>query len=241
MLGRTMHAIAYDEVHDEFMVPQQFGQAILIFKGDAHGEEPPVRVIQGSKTRLISPDRLAYDPVHGEIFVPEGEQVFVYSRESSGNVAPIRILGKEHGKLDAGAAAIDTVHDLLILGTGGFRSGPRFEIYKRTAEGDDKPLRVIGGPKSGFRNLGGPFAVYSKGGWIIASDRGEGELVSDVAYVGVWSVNDDGDVPPHYRIGGPKGVLEMPRGIAIDAKNKSIFVSDKRLNAVMTFSFPELF
>ena len=33
MLGRTMHGIDYDEVRDEIVVPQQFGQAILIFKG----------------------------------------------------------------------------------------------------------------------------------------------------------------------------------------------------------------
>ena len=47
LLGRTMHAIAYDEVHDEYMVPQQFGQAILTFRGGASGEEAPIRVIQG--------------------------------------------------------------------------------------------------------------------------------------------------------------------------------------------------
>ena len=66
-------------------------------------------------------------------------------------------------------------------------------------------------------------------------------MVSDIAYVGVWSVHDDGDVPPRWKIGGPNGILQMPRGITVDAKNKNIIVSDKRLNAVMTFNFPELF
>ena len=55
MLGRTMHGIDYDEIHDEIVVPQQLGQAIMIFKGTARGEEPPVRVIQGSRT-MITPD-----------------------------------------------------------------------------------------------------------------------------------------------------------------------------------------
>ena len=77
MLGRTMHGIDYDHLHDEIVVPQQFGQAILIFKGSARGEEPPVRVIQGSKTRLIAMDRLAVDPYNDEIYVPEGETVEV--------------------------------------------------------------------------------------------------------------------------------------------------------------------
>lgn len=235
-----MHAIAYDEVHDEFMVPQQFAQAILTFRGAARGEEAPVRVIQGSKTQLVSLDRLAYDPVHGEIFVPEGEKVLVFPRAANGNVAPVRVLGGKGSSLRASAAAVDTVRNLLVV-MGGERNDPRFEIYNRTDEGNAKPLRVIGGPKSGFRQLGGPFAVYPPKGWIIASDRGHGELVSDIAYVGVWSVEDNGDVPPRWRFGGPNGVLKMPRGITLDPKNKNVLVSDKRLNAVMTFAFPELF
>src|SRR5690349_12730900 len=92
LLGRTMHAIAYDPIHDEFSVPQQLSQAILTFKGDANGEEPPVRVIQGSLTQLQQPDRLEVDGVHNEIFVPEGNRILVYPRDANGNVAPIRIL-----------------------------------------------------------------------------------------------------------------------------------------------------
>ncbi len=40
-----MHAIVYDAIHDEFVVPQPFGQAILTFRGDAAGEASPIRVI----------------------------------------------------------------------------------------------------------------------------------------------------------------------------------------------------
>ncbi len=39
LLGRTMHAIAYDEIHDEIYVTQQFGQGILVFRGSATGED----------------------------------------------------------------------------------------------------------------------------------------------------------------------------------------------------------
>jgi hypothetical protein len=46
---------------------------------------------------------------------------------------------------------------------------------------------------------------------------------------------------PKWTIGGPDGVLEMPRGVALDVKNQSIIVSDKRLNSVLTFRVPELF
>jgi len=66
-----MHGIAYDAIHDEFTVPQQFGQAILTYRGEANGEEAPVRVIQGPHSQLDAPEHLDVDPVHNEIFVPK--------------------------------------------------------------------------------------------------------------------------------------------------------------------------
>ena len=37
------------------------------------------------------------------------------------------------------------------------------------------------------------------------------------------------------------GSCKCLAGVTLDPKNKSLIVSDKRLNAVMTFYFPELF
>jgi hypothetical protein len=67
------------------------------------------------------------------------------------------------------------------------------------------------------------------------------EMAHDRGFVGVWSIHDRGDVPPRWMIGGPKGMLVQIRGVALDPKNKSVMVSDKRLNAVLTYSFPEIF
>ena len=83
-----MHAIAYDEIHDEIVVPQQFGQAILVFKRRTRGEAPPIRVIQGSKTQLIALDRLAVDPVNDEIYVPEGDKILVFPRPRTATSRP---------------------------------------------------------------------------------------------------------------------------------------------------------
>jgi hypothetical protein len=244
LLGRTMHSIAYDETHDEFVVPQQFGQAILTFSGGADGEAAPIRVIQGSLTQLRDPDRLAIDPVHNEIFVPQRESVLVFRREAIGNVAPIRVLKGPDTGLGASALAVDPVHDLLIVGG---RSGgeSRLLIFNRTDQGNVKPKAAIGGPKSGLAHISGPFVVYPPKNEIFVSVRGSSsesnEMVSDDCFVGVWSTADNGDVPPRWTIGGPKGVLRMVRGVDLDPKNKSVIVTDKRLNAVLTFYFPEIF
>ena len=36
-------------------------------------------------------------------------------------------------------------------------------------------------------------------------------------------------------------MLKQPRGVDLDLKNKTVIVSDKFLNAVMTYYFPEIF
>ena len=89
LLGRTMHSIMYDEIHDEFTLPQPFAQAILTFRGGANGEEAPIRVIQGPKTTIVAPDRLEVDPVNNEILVPEGNRILVFSRTANALVFPV--------------------------------------------------------------------------------------------------------------------------------------------------------
>jgi hypothetical protein len=246
LLGRTMHGIAYDPIHDEFTVPQQFGQAILTYRGGADGEEAPIRVLQGPHSQLDAPEHLDVDPVHNEIFVPTRDgAVLVFPRDGRGDVAPIRVLRGPDTMLGGDAPiAVDPVNDLLMVGGTAGRGQIRLLIFNRTDSGSVKPKAVIGGPQSRLYSFGGPFAVNPPKGEILVSVRGPGpfaELSSDEAYVGVWSIHDNGDVPPKWTIGGPHGVLRMPRGIALDVKNKNMLVSDKRLNAVLTFHFPEIF
>ena len=182
-----MHGLTYDEIHDEFTVPQQFAQAILTFQGGANGETAPLRVIQGSKTRLEAPDRVAVDAVNNEIYVPEGDKILVYDRMANGNV---------------------------------------------------KPKMTIRGPRA----MGGPFAIYPPKKLILATNRPGGEvLAGDDSYLGAWSYEKSSDGAPLWTIGGPHGVLQMPRGVTLDVKNKSIIASDKRLNSVLTFHLPEMF
>ena len=245
LLGRNTHAVAYDEIHDEILVPQRLAQAVLTFRGGANGEEPPIRVLQGSLTQLQDPDRLGLDPVNNELYVPQTDRVLVFPREAHGNVAPIRVLGGSNSQLGANALAVDPVHDPLIV-AGRERSGPdstRILIFNRTDKGNVKPRAVVRAPKSGLTGLGGQIAVYPPKGAILVPVRGpsDNDLASDTDFFGVWSIQDNGDVPPRWTIGGPKGSLVHVHGVALDPKNKSVIITDKRLNAVLTFSFPEIF
>jgi len=250
-----MHAIYYDEVHDEIIVPQTFAQAILTFRGGAHGEEPPIRVIQGSQTGLQYSDTLAVDPIHNEIFAAERNgTIHVFPREANGNVAPIRRLGGADTQLSGFMkVAVDPIHDLLIVSGG--RSG--LLIFNRTDSGNAKPKRIItGGPKSRVQGPSGHFAIYPPTGMIVATtstyraetDRGESEggpagsgfgADPSDSFVGAWSIEDNGDVSPRWTI--VHNIYREARGVTLDPKNKTLIVSDKGLNAVMTFYFPEIF
>ena len=87
---------------------------------------------------------------------------------------------------------------------------------------------------------GGRTRVHN--GWIIMGHDGvQNDNPSNLSYVGVWSIFDNGDVPPRWTIGGPSRMLVKPRGVDIDVKNQTIIVSDKQLNGVLTYHVPEVF
>ena len=248
--------MAYDAVHDEILVPSFFAFAILTFRGDANGDVSPVRKVFGPSTQLLNPQAVAVDGVHGEIFVPQGNQVLVFPRETNGDAAPIRILQGPDTGLGAGRVTIDAVHNLLITesatgGEGGQnRSGKPagIRIFDRMANGNTKPLRTITGPgaKDAWLMTTNPangmiFAVVRPGntGGVNGDDI-EGRFAPE-DYVGVWSIYDDGDAPPRFTIGGPNLLLKDARGIAVDPKTEDVMVSDKTLNAVFRFHVPEAF
>ena len=239
LMSRTMHDIRHDPIHDEFIVNNPFAYAVLVFRGGADGEEAPIRVIQGPKTMLGGSSRLELDPINNEILVPEGGQVLVFDRTANGDVAPKRIL---NGVGRGGGVAVDTVHNLLILGSGGTNQNPgAIQIFERAASGDTPPLRVIKGPQSGIiRAL--QMQVHPPTGYIAVTQPGEtGDFDPGGTYVGFWHISDNGDVPPRYKLAGPKSTLIKPRGVALIPRSKEVIVADMSLNSVLIYYFPEIF
>lgn len=252
LLSRTMHDIRYDAVHDELLVTNPFAQAILVFRGGADGEEAPLRVIQGPNTQLQGTgaqaggaDRLDVDPVHDEIVVPAGDRILVYPRTGNGDIPPLRVIqGPETTLHRAQAVAVDPVHNVIVAGTHrSYRNGfGGLLIFDRTDTGNVQPRGIIVGPQAGIGNLN-QILTYSPKGWIVAAQTGDsyGKPEPEGVFVGVWSIHDDGDVPPRWKLAGPRSTLKKPRGVALNPKDKEIIVADMTLNAVLTFYFPEMF
>jgi hypothetical protein len=247
LLGRTQHSVFYDEIHDEIVVPQAFAGAVLTFEGAANGEVTPIRVIQGPKTGLVLSDVMGVDPVHNEYFVPRGEDggmIHVFDRMAQGDVAPIRILGSAAAGLE-GIPSIDYEHNLLLVdGRGGLY------IYNRTASGDDQPLRIVtGGPRSGVTRVDGPVWIPGTRNFVAtarsfgAPPRKPDEPVNYQSpeeaqtFIGVWTIDDDGDVAPRFTIA--HNIFKEVRNLAIDPKHKTVMAADKTNNDISTFDFHE--
>ena len=257
-----MHDVRYDAIHDEFLVTNPFAQAVLVFRGGANGEEAPIRVIQGPRTQIGvgSPysgvDRAEVDPIHNEIYVPIYNAILVFPREANGDVAPIRVIRGPDTQLNgSNVAAVDPVNNLLVVtarvvlpgtrGRGGNaeddRRMPGMLIFNRTDSGNVKPRAVIAGPSTAIDRIQ-QIQVYPPKGWIVASMPGEGgKIEPDRVFIGIWSIRDNGDIPPRWKLGGPNTTMKKPRGVALDPKHKELIVADMRLNMVLTFYFPELF
>jgi DNA-binding beta-propeller fold protein YncE len=267
-LSRTMHGIAYDATHDEVIVPVALADAILVFRGGADGSEPPVRVIQGSNTKMIRPHTVTVDEQNNEIIVGDssGRSILVFDRNANGNVTPKRIIQGPHtGLLFIVGVAVDPVHDRLIAASAASVAGRKsgLFIYGRTDQGDSAPRAVIAGPKTGIVR---PWQVVTdpqQGKIFVAAINNEShppyelekprkDLPHDVqlpspwnsgalGFIGVWNINDDGDVPPRAVIKGDNTFLVHPGGVAIDPKDGEVFATDSIRNGLFSFLAPNLF
>jgi hypothetical protein len=249
LISRTMHGFMYDPLHDEIVVMSPLAQAILTFRGDANGEEPPIRVIQGPHTQIQGTAYganaiVTVDPVNNEIYVPVvPNHVLVFDRTATGDVAPKRIFNG--GPIDISGqtgVSVDPVHNLLLINARG-----AMYIFDRTVSGDDKPKAIIRGPKSGMGNVH-EFQVTAKG-WLIA---GGGDFVAGTGFVGAWSINDNGDVAPHWKIPVQQLTGYVPYSIVLDPVHKEMMMaaagrsnkirpSNGIMNTVITFAWPEIY
>ena len=262
-----MHGVAYDDVNDEMSIPVALGGAILVFRGGAQGEEAPLRVIQGSETRLIRPQTIAVDPIHDEIIVGDttARAVFIFDRKANGNVAPKRVLYGDRTKLlDVVGVAVDPVRNVIVAAT---RSSSTTGIvtFNRTDNGNAIPRTIIAGPSTGLAHFRQVAVDPGSGRIFLAQQsmrekqlepyrgdqpRSEEEFKkaerarsgrTGPGFVGVWGIDDNGDVPPRALIQGPMSRLVAPGGIALDPKRGIVYAIDGGSSGYYAYLVPQLF
>jgi len=263
-----MHGLAYDATHDEVVVPVALGAAVLTFRGNAHGEEPPIRTIQGPNTHLIRPHTLAVDEKNDEIIVADtsSRSILVFARNAEGDAQPKRIIaGPKTGLLFIVGVAVDPVHDRIVAASASsVRGGTTgLFIFNRIDQGDVAPRGIIAGPRTGIVRPWQLAVDPAQGNVFVAAINNENhppyalemprkDLPPDTdlpspwntgapGFVGMWSIDDNGDVPPRGIIKGSGSFLVHPAGVAIDPQAGEVFVTDGVRNGLFTFLAPKFF
>jgi DNA-binding beta-propeller fold protein YncE len=256
--SRTMHGIFYDAIHDEIVVPVALAGAILTLPGDAAGDAPPKRILQGPKTGIVQPDTLSVDLQHDEVIVESGDRaVLVFPRSAEGDVAPSRRIGGPKSEVDNiyGLAA-DSKRNVIVVANraevGGRESNDSILIFNRLDNGDVAPRAKIAGPHTGIIKIRQVF-VDEERGQIFATIKNNFEAYNyadqrpspwdpeKTGFIGVWSIDDNGDVPPRGVIKGPASGLVWPAGVAINPANHEVYAIDSVSNALFMFKMPEFF
>src|SRR4029434_5566384 len=60
-------------------------------------------------------------------------------------------------------------------------------------------------------------------------------------FIGVWNIDDNGDVPPRALIQGPMSRLIAPGGVALNPKRGEVFAVDGGSSAYYTYIVPQFF
>ena len=119
--------------------------SIAVYPLDASGDTPPLRVIQGDRTRLNWPSNLSVDQDNGDLYVAndvdQSVLVFTGMTYQRGNVPPARVIkGDKTGLTNPTGVFVDTRHKELWVSNLGNSSAT---VYQLTADGNVAPLRII--------------------------------------------------------------------------------------------------
>jgi hypothetical protein len=225
---------------DIYSVESDTGDKMLVFGTEAGGNATP-------KRNLHTPHRvygIGVDEARDEIYVTveNPAEIVVYKKGAQGEEQPVKRISGPRTQLHAPhGIVIDEKNQLIYVnhwgqaadfrtpGTGQFLD-PAINVYPLGAEGDVEPIRVISGSRTQLNWPANMALDRATGDLYVANDMGQSVLVfSGMSYV-------RGNVPPTRVIKGDRTKLLNPTGVAVDAENKELWVSN--LGSASAVAFP---
>jgi DNA-binding beta-propeller fold protein YncE len=189
----------------------QHDSALVVYRKGATAEEPPLRLLQGDRTRLADPHGVAFDPKLGVLFVTNHGSVHSVAEDAADP------LGTREGGGEPRIPNFPLDREMAIPGSGRTLP-PSITVYAKNASGDTAPLRVIQGPRT---QLNWPTGV------AVDPERGELYVTNDTVHsILVFDVNASGDVAPKRVLRGPRTGLKNPTGLALDFTHGEFWVAN---------------
>jgi hypothetical protein len=239
----TFSSVGIDSVRNEVYLQDSNRWSIRVFSrlDNARPGDPPTeprRVISGPTSDVQFNSCVWVDPGSGEIYSVEndtGDSIVVFPNKATGDPEPLRKLKVTHR---AQSMTIDEATGELFLSV---QYPPQVAIYSKTASGNDKPLRLIEGPKTHFSDVHG-IAIDSKNKLLYVTNWGN---VSDYKVAGsgrfeppsisVYPTTADGDTAPLRTIQGPKTQLDWPGAMSVDAGTGDLYVANDVGQSIIVF------
>jgi DNA-binding beta-propeller fold protein YncE len=236
-------SVGVDSVRNEVYLQDSNRWSIRVFGrlDNAKPGEPPTeprRIISGPTSDVQFNSCVWVDPGSGDIYTVEndtGDSIVVFANRATGDPEPLRKLKVTHR---AQSMAIDDATGELFLSV---QYPPQVAIYSKIASGDDKPLRLIQGPKTRFSDVHG-IAIDSRNKLLYVTSWGN---VSDYKVAGsgrfeapsisVYPTTADGDTAPVRTIQGSKTQLDWPGAMSVDPDTGDLYVANDMGQSILIF------
>ncbi len=247
--------IAVDPINDEVVMTDGNWHSLLVYSRTINvaGRAEPRRRISGPRTKLEYACAVAIDPVRREIYTAnadQGDNMLVFSHQQHGDAEPLREVTVPHA---ARGISLDLDNDEVAV------VAPRqVAIFRRGAEGDGLPLRVIQGPKTELADAHGVFIDAKNDEIVVVNQQfstattGQEERSERTAgafpplrlstrrfvppSITVYPRTANGDVAPLRKIQGPRTRLDLPHGVYVDTERDELVVADNGGNSILVFS-----
>jgi DNA-binding beta-propeller fold protein YncE len=198
----------------------------------------PERVIQGKNTELQFNTCMYIDPVNGDIYTVEndiGDSIKVFSQDASGNTAPKRNLKVTHR---AHTITVDEQREELFVSV---NYPPQVEVYRKTASGNEKPLRVVTGESTRLADVHG-IALDQKAHELFVNNWGHisqynvaGSGRFEEPSITVYPLDANGDTAPLRIIQGARTQLDWPGAMFVDPDKGEMYVTNSVGQSILVF------
>lgn len=191
--------IALNQRRGEIAISVQQINAVVIYRREAEGLEPPIRSIIGSNTAMADPHGIVWDEANNEIFV---------SDHGNANKEGTTLSTTDYYNSEAG----------LQLNLGGEFQAPSIHVYPDTDGGNARPLRTIKGSLTGL-NWPTGMAVDNRRDEVAVANSADNSVL-------FFRRTDSGNVRPLRIIKGDRTGISRPMGVSIDLKNNELWVAN---------------
>ena len=198
----------------------------------------PKRVVAGTATRMEMMCGVYIDPKTREIYVLNNDTqpwLPVFSPDAKGNAKPSRFLGGIRG---FSLTANEERQELYIVN----QEDNAVYVYRKQAEGEEKPLRVLRGADTLMADPHG-IALDTKNNVMFVSNFGSAQVSDGGRKYGafkapsivVFPLLAEGNTKPLRVIEGPKAMLNWPAHMAFDENRQELFVANDADDSVLVF------